>query len=44
MSWLCKNGHNVKHSWQAGMECAKCRSNRARNEKRKNNRQPEGKS
>lgn len=31
-NYLCLNGHLVKHSYQAGLECAQCKRNRTRKE------------
>lgn len=35
MTWMCKNGHLVKHQHQADMECAKCRANTRRRKSQK---------
>jgi hypothetical protein len=32
MSYLCRNGHLVRHGFQAGLDCAKCKSNARRRE------------
>lgn len=34
MAYLCKNGHLVKNSWQAGQPCSRCKANDRRREKR----------
>lgn len=30
MSYLCRNGHLVRHNYQAGLDCAKCKANEQR--------------
>lgn len=30
MSFLCRNGHWVRHNWQAGLDCSQCRRNEVR--------------